>query len=126
MTSGGQAGIFSLAHGGTSRGASRPADQNRVCVANVRDSLPWFTPFEASDYWTLYTLPEEFEAHRAVTAHLLVAVTKRFGGGDSGGVTGTNGNLTDLLHSRRRDYAFRDFPQTRLVDTLPGKWNRED
>ena len=126
VTSGVQAGIFNLADGGTIRGVSRLAEENKVWVANVWDSLPWFTPFEASDYWTLYTVPEEFEAHRAVTAKLLAAVTEKFGGGDIVGVTGTNGNLTDLQRSRGRDDAFRDFPKTRLVDTLPGKWNRED
>lgn len=59
----------------------------------------------------LYTMPEEFEAHRAVTAKLLEAVTGKFGGGDIVGVTGTNGNLTNLQRSRGRDDAFRDFPK---------------
>lgn len=126
VTSGVQAGIFNLADGGTIRGVTRLAEQNKVWVGNVWDSLPWFTPFEASDYWTLYTVPEEFEAHRAVTVKLLEAVTAKFGGGDIIGVTGSNGNLTDLQRSRGRDDAFRDFPKTRLVDQLPGKWNRED
>ncbi len=126
VTSGAQSVIFNLADGGAIKSVSRVAEQNKVFVANVWDSLPWFTPFEASDYYTLYTVPEEFEAHRAVTAKLLEAVTEKFGGGDIIGVTGTNGNLTDLQRSRGRDDAFRDFPKTRLVDQLPGKWNRED
>lgn len=126
VTSGAQAAIFNLADGGSIRGVSRLAAANDVYIANVWDSLPWFTPFEASDYYTLYTVPEEFEAHRAVTATLLDAVTRQFGGGDIIGVTGTNGNLTDLQRSRGRDAAFKDYPKTRLVDQLPGRWNRED
>ncbi|WP_183077558.1 sugar ABC transporter substrate-binding protein [Paenirhodobacter hankyongi] len=126
VAGGAQSVVFNLADGSTIKGAARVAEQNGVFIGNVWDSLPWFTPFEGSDYYTLYTLPEEFEAHRAVTARLLAAVIEKFGGGDIIGVTGTNGTLTDRQRSAGRDDAFRDFPKTRLVDQLPGKWNRED
>jgi hypothetical protein len=88
--------------------------------------LPWFTPFDANDYYTLYAVPEEFSAHRGVTVELLKAVTERFGGGDIIGVTGVPGFSTDTVRSRGRDAAFKDFPKTRLVGQLPGNFNRED
>ncbi|MDQ0475298.1 sugar ABC transporter substrate-binding protein [Labrys wisconsinensis] len=121
-----QSAIFNLADGSPLRRIAKGAQDNQVYVGNVWDTLAWFTPFEAGDYYTLHAVPEEFAAHRAVTVELLKAVTERFGGGDIIGVTGQPGNWTDIARSGGRDDAFKDFPKTRLVDQLPGKWNRED
>lgn len=121
-----QSAIFNLADGSAIKRIAKEAGENKIFVANVWDTLSWFTPFEANDYYTLYAVPEEFVAHRAVTVELLRAVTEKFGGGDIIGVTGVPGNWTDIARSRGRDDAFKDFPKTRLVDQLPGRWNRED
>ncbi len=102
------------------------AEQNKAYFSNVWATLPWFTPFEASDYYTLYAVPEEFTAHRGVTVELLRTVTEEFGGGKIIGVTGVPGFSTDSVRSRGRDDAFKDFPKTQLVDQLPGLFNRED
>lgn len=121
-----QSAVFNLADGSAIKRISKVAEDARTYVGNVWDTLSWFTPFEASDYYTLYAVPEEFAAHRAVTAELLRTVTETFDGGDIVGVTGLPGNWTDIARSRGRDDAFKDYPKTRLVDQLPGKWNRED
>ena len=118
--------IFNLADGSPLRRIAKGAEDNKVYVGNVWDTLAWFTPFEAGDYYTLYAVPEEFAAHKAVTEELLKAVTEKFGGGDILGITGQPGNWTDIARSGGRDAAFKDYPRTRLVDQLPGKWNRED
>jgi hypothetical protein len=73
----------------------------------------------------MYAEPDEFNAHRAVTVEVLKAV-KQAGGGGIVGVTGIEGNSTDIIRSRGRDDAFKDFPDLKLVGQLPGKWNRED
>ncbi|MBV9390982.1 MAG: sugar ABC transporter substrate-binding protein, partial [Verrucomicrobia bacterium] len=93
---------------------------------NTWGTLPWYTPFEAGDYYTMYAVPEEFSAHRAVTVEVCKAVMAKFGGGNIVGVTGVEGNSTDLIRSRGRDDALKDFPKVKLVGELPGKWNRED
>lgn len=126
VAAGTQSAIFNLADGSAIRRISKIAGENQIYVGNVWDSLPWFTPFEASDYYTLYAVPEEFAAHKAVTEVLLKTITEKFGGGDVIGVTGVPGNWTDIARSRGRDAAFRDYPKTRLVGELPGRWNRED
>ena len=87
---------------------------------------PWYTPFETDEYYTLYAVPDEITAHRGVTEQLLKTVTDKFGGGNIIGVTGVPGHLTDIARSRGRDLAFKDYPKTRLVGELPGRWNRED
>ncbi len=121
-----QSAIFNFADGSPLRRIAKGGQDNKVYVGNVWDTLAWFTPFEAGDYYTLYAVPEEFAAHRAVTVELLKAVTEKFGGGEIIGVTGNPGNWTDNARSAGRDDAFKEFPKTRLVDQLPGRWNRED
>ncbi len=118
--------ILNLADGSSIRRIAGLAKENKTYFGNVWNTLPWFTPFDADEYYVLYAVPEEFAAHRAVTAELLKAVTEKFGGGDIVGVTGLDGYVTDIARSRGRDAAFADFPKTKLVDHLPGKWNRED
>jgi ABC-type sugar transport system substrate-binding protein len=126
VAAGTQTIILHASDGTALRRAAQLADQNKVHFANVWATLPWFTPFDGSDYYTLYAVPEEFSAHRGVTVELLKAVTSRFGGGDIIGVTGVPGFSTDTVRSRGRDDAFKDFPKTRLVGQLPGNFNRED
>ncbi len=124
--SGATGAVFNLADGSSLRRVASLADSNKLYFGNFWNTLPWFTPFDASEYYTLYAVPEEFAAHRAVTSSLLKKVTETFGGGDIVAVTGIDGYVSDIARSRGRDDAFKDFPKTRLVDKLPGKWNRED
>ena len=126
VAAGTQTIILHASDGSALKRVSQLAEQNKVYFANVWATLPWFTPFDASEYYTLYAVPEEFSAHRGVTVELLKAVTERFGGGDIIGVTGVPGFSTDTVRSRGRDDAFKDFPKTRLVGQLPGNFNRED
>ncbi|MCA1179704.1 MULTISPECIES: sugar ABC transporter substrate-binding protein [unclassified Pantoea] len=118
--------ILHAPDGSAVRRIAQLAQQNKAYFANVWATLPWYTPFDASDYYTLYAVPEEFSAHRGVTEVLLKAVTEKFGGGDIIGVTGVPGFSTDSVRSRGRDAAFASFPKTKLVDQLPGLFNRED
>lgn len=112
--------------GGSVKRIAELANENKVWLDNTWGTLPWFTPFEAGEYYTLYAVPEEFSAERAVTVELCEKIMKEFGGGNIVGVTGVQGNTTDLIRSRGRDDALEDYPQVKLVDELPGRWNRED
>lgn len=126
MAAGVQAVMLHAPGGGSIRRIAELANQNKVWLDNTWGTLPWFTPFEAGEYYTMYAVPEEFSAHRAVTVEVCKAIMDKFGGGDIVGVTGVEGNSTDLIRSRGRDDALKDFPEIKLVDQLPGKWNRED
>lgn len=118
--------ILHAPDGSAVRRIAEISGRNNAYFANVWATLPWLTPFDVGDYYTLYAVPEEFSAHGAVTRVLLGEVTKRFGGGKIVGVTGVPGFSTDTVRSRGRDAAFADFPKTTLVDQLPGLFNRED
>lgn len=126
VTAGTGAVLLHAPGGGSIRRIAQLANENRTWLANTWGTLPWFTPWEAGDYWTLYAVPEEFSAHRDVTREVCKAVMDTFGGGEVVGVTGVEGNSTDLIRSRGRNAAIDEFPEITLAGELPGKWNRED
>jgi ribose transport system substrate-binding protein len=126
VTNGVQAVMLHAPGGGSIKRIAQLANENKVWLDNTWGTLPWFTPFEAGDYYTLYAVPEEFSAHRAVTVEVCKAIMAKWGGGNIVGVTGVEGNSTDLIRSRGRNDAIKDFPKIKLVGQLPGKWNRED
>jgi ribose transport system substrate-binding protein len=126
VTAGTNAVMLHAPGGGSIRRIAQLANENKVWLDNTWGTLPWFTPFEAGDYYTMYAVPEEFSAHKAVTEVVLKAVMDAFGGGSIVGVTGVEGNSTDLIRSRGRDAALQEYPDVKLVGQLPGKWNRED
>lgn len=126
IAAGTQAVLLHAPGGGSIKRIAQLANQNKVWLDNTWGTLPWFTPFEAGDYYTMYAVPEEFSAHRAVTVEVCKKVMAAFGGGNVVGVTGVPGNSTDLIRSRGRDDALKDFPKITFVGELPGMWNRED
>jgi ribose transport system substrate-binding protein len=126
VTAGAKAVMLHAADGGSIRRIAQLANQDKVWFDNTWGTLAWFTPFEAGDYYTMYAVPEEYSAQKAVTAEVCKAIVAAFGGGAVVGVTGVEGNSTDLIRSRGRDAAFKEFPQIKFAGQLPGKWNRED
>ncbi len=126
IAAGAKAVMLHAPGGGSIRRIAQLANENKIWLDNTWGTLPWFTPFEAGDYYTLYAVPEEFSAHRGVTETVCQAVMDKFGGGNMVGVTGIEGNSTDLIRSRGRDAALAEFPQITFAGELPGKWNRED
>lgn len=126
MTAGANAVMLHAPGGGSIKRIAQLANENKVWLDNTWGTLPWYTPFEAGDYWTLYAVPEEYSAHRDVTREVCKAVMEAFGGGELVGVTGVEGNSTDLIRSRGRNAAIEEFPKITLAGELPGKWNRED
>lgn len=126
VTAGANAVMLHAPGGGSIKRIAQLANENKVWLDNTWGTLPWYTPFEAGDYWTLYAVPEEYSAHRDVTREVCKAVMEAFGGGELVGVTGVEGNSTDLIRSRGRDAAIEEFPKITLAGELPGKWNRED
>ncbi|GAB5471273.1 MAG: sugar ABC transporter substrate-binding protein [Rhodospirillales bacterium] len=126
MAAGVQGVMLHAPGGGSIRRIAQLANENKIWLDNTWGTLPWFTPFEAGDYYTMYAVPEEYSAHKGVTETVCQAVMDKFGGGILVGVTGVEGNSTDLIRSRGRDAAIAEFPQISLAGELPGKWNRED
>ena len=69
--------------------------------------------------------PKSSPAERGVTEEVCKAVMNKFGGGDVVGVTGVEGNSTDLIRSRGRDDAMKAYPKIKLAGELPGNGTGE-
>ncbi len=126
MAAGTNAVMLHAPGGGSIKRIAQLANENKIWLDNTWGTLPWFTPFDAGDYYTMYAVPEEFSAHGAVTEEVCRTVMEKFGGGNLVGVTGVEGNSTDLIRSRGRDGAIAKYDKIKLAGELPGKWNRED
>lgn len=125
-TRGTRAVILQAPDGSNLRRIAEVAKKNKIYFGNVWATLPWYTPFNANEYYGLYAVPDCVTAMRDVTRVLLKAVMERWGGGEILGVTGLPGFSTDNVRSRGRDLALKEFPKCKLVAHLPGNWNRED
>ena len=67
VTAGVNAVMLHAPGGGSIKRIAQLANQNKVWLDNTWGTLPWLTPFEIGDYWTMYAVPEEFSAHGDVT-----------------------------------------------------------
>jgi ABC-type sugar transport system substrate-binding protein len=124
-SAGAQGVIFNLPDGGGIRRFAQQAKRNQIYIAYIWDSPPWFTPFDANEYWTVYAQPEEFSANKAATAKLLSLITEKFGGGKIAGVTSHDGNTLDIGRGAARGAAIAEFPKIEFVGSLPGLPGRE-
>lgn len=109
--------------GGDIRAIAGMANQRKIWINNVWGTLPWFTPWEAGAYWTLYAQPDEFHVEGDVVRILCEAL-----GGEGGivRVTGVPGNTADTIRTRGADAVLKQYPKIKLMGELPGNWNSED
>ncbi|MCL4066045.1 sugar ABC transporter substrate-binding protein [Pseudomonas sp. GX19020] len=119
-------GFFNILDGSALRRAGQFAEDNQTFFAAIWDSVPWFTPFDVGDYFTVYLNPHEDEAHRGVARAVYQAVTDKFGEGEVAALTGTPGNWCEISRNAGRNLALEEFPNIRQTDELPGKWLREE
>jgi ABC-type sugar transport system substrate-binding protein len=109
--------------GSNIREITQQAQRDKIHVGNVWGTLPWLTPFEIGDYYTLYAQPDEFLVQGKVVK---VLADKLGGKGKIVRVTGVKGNSADVIRTRGADAVLEDYPDIDLVAELPGNWNPED
>ena len=109
--------------GSNVRQIATESNKQQIYMANVWGTLPWYTPFDAGDYWTLYGQPDEFLVQGEATRVLCEALG---GEGEIVRVTGVDGNTADIIRSAGANAVLEDYPGIQLVGELPGKWNAED
>jgi ABC-type sugar transport system substrate-binding protein len=109
--------------GSNIRQIATEAQQQQAYVDNVWGTLPWFTPWEAGEYYTLYAQPDEFKVHGEATRVLCEALG---GKGNIVRVTGVPGNTADIIRTAGADAVLKEYPNIHLVGELPGNWNSED
>jgi ribose transport system substrate-binding protein len=121
--SGAKAVLVHSPDGSDIRSIMTKAQQQQIYVSNVWGTLPWFTPFDSGDYYTLYGQPDEFKVMGQATKVLLDAMG---GKGNIVRVTGVQGNTADIIRSAGADAVLKQYPNVHLLGELPGKWNSED
>lgn len=109
--------------GGDIREITRIANSKGVWVNNVWGTLPWFTPWDAGTYWTLYAQPDEYRVQGQVVSVLIEALG---GKGKVIRILGVPGNTADTIRTRGADAVLTKHPGVELVGELPGNWNSQD
>lgn len=109
--------------GSNIRQMATQAQAQQIYMTNIWGTLPWFTPYEVGDYWTMYAQPDEFRAHGDAARVMFKAMG---GKGNIVNVTGVKGNTADIIRVAGLKDALKDFPGIKLLGSLPGKWNSED
>ena len=51
--------------------------KNKIWMGNVWATLPWYTPFDAGEYFTYYSCPDDFNAAKDITTMLLTELQKK-------------------------------------------------
>ncbi|HEY5206428.1 MAG TPA: sugar ABC transporter substrate-binding protein [Roseiarcus sp.] len=101
--------------------------KNKIWMGNVWATLPWYTPFDAGEYFTYYSCPDDFHAAKEITTMLLTELQKK---GKKGGkiiaLDGIPGFSIDVVRIQGREAAIKNFPDFSFADALPGNFNMED
>jgi ABC-type sugar transport system substrate-binding protein len=109
--------------GSNIRQMAMEAQSKQIYMTNIWGTLPWFTPFEVGQYWTMYAQPDEFRAHGNAARVMFDAMG---GKGNIVNVTGVKGNTADIIRVAGLKDALKDYPGVKLLGSLSGNWNSED
>lgn len=108
--------------GGSIRGLARVAEENKVWLSHVWGNAPWFTPWDASEYYSLHIQPNEFEGLGQVTRVLIEALG---GEGTIVRVGGLLNDSSDVVRSAGADKVIAEYPGITFAGELPGDWTPE-
>ena len=100
--------------------------KNKIWMGNVWATLPWYTPFDAGEYFTYYACPDDFNAAKEITSKLLSELRKKGKKGKIIALDGIPGFVIDVVRQQGRLAAIKDFPEFSFADALPGNFNMED
>jgi ribose transport system substrate-binding protein len=105
---------------------SEECQKNKIWMGNVWATLPWYTPFDAGDYYTYYSCPDDFNAAKEITVKLLTELRAKGKKGKIIALDGIPGFVIDVVRQQGRVAAIKDFPEFSFADALPGNFNMED
>ena len=100
--------------------------KNKIWLGNVWATQPWYTPFDAGEYFTYYSCPDDFNASKEITTKMLTELRKNGKKGKIIALDGIPGFVIDVVRIHGRLAAIKDFPEFHFADALPGNFNMED
>ena len=88
--------------------------------------LPWYTPFDAGEYFAYYSCPDDFNAAKEITSTLLTELRRKGKKGKIIALDGIPGFVIDVVRQQGRLAAIKNFSEFEFADALPGNFNMED
>jgi ABC-type sugar transport system substrate-binding protein len=119
----GQNGIFLIGIDGVSiQNLTTSAKQDEVYFLNVFATTPWFTPWDASDYYTLYAVPDETVGLVGVVDVLAKALGEE---GEVVRVQGIKGGTANDTINAGWEQGLAKYPNIKLVGDMESQWTAE-
>lgn len=113
--------------GSANKSIARAVQQNGGFLVNVGSNLPWSSPLDAGPgYVQAFVTREDIGFYQAVKYTLEQAAKKHSGEIKVLHVTGPKGAFVDNLRSASVYHALSEFPQAKVLGSLPGNWSAED
>lgn len=113
--------------GSANKGIARAAQQSGGYLVNVGSNLPWSSPLDAGPgYAQAFVTREDIGFYQAVKYTLAEAAKKSGSQLKVLHVTGPKGAFVDNLRSASVYHALSEFPDAKIVGSLPGNWSAED
>lgn len=113
--------------GSGNKGIARVLQQNGGYLVNVGSNLPWSSPLDAGlGYTQAFVTREDVGFYQAIKYTLGEAVKKAGPALKVLHVTGPKGAFVDNLRSASAYHALSEFPQAKILGSLPGNWSAED
>ncbi|ORM65342.1 sugar ABC transporter substrate-binding protein [Pantoea rodasii] len=113
--------------GSANKSIARAVAQNGGFLVNFGSNLPWSHPLDAGDgYVQAFVTREDVGFYQAVKFTLGEAVKKSGPALKVLHVTGPKGAFVDNLRSASVYHALSEFPQVKILGSLPGNWSAED
>lgn len=113
--------------GSGNKNIARAVAQSGGALVNFGSNLPWSHPLDAGDgYAQAFVTREDVGFYQAVKYTLGEAVKKSGPELKVLHVTGPKGAFVDNLRSASVYHALSEFPQAKILGSLPGNWSAED
>ncbi len=99
------------------------ANSDKAYLINVWEEPDWVTPFNFGDYYVQYRSPDSIGQAYTMAKMLF---DKMGGKGGLLHITGWPGGTPDWQRTAGVDKALKEYPDIKLLDRKPGKWNPID
>ena len=83
--------------------------QNKIWLGNVWATKPWYTPFDAGEYFTYYSCPDDFNATKEITTKMLTELRKKGKKGKIIALDGIPGFVIDVRAHPRPPGGYQGF-----------------
>jgi ribose transport system substrate-binding protein len=99
------------------------ANAAKAYFTNTWESPAWYSPFDTGDYYVTYFTSNSIQDGYIMAKTLFDAMGKK---GNFVHLSGWPGSTPDWQRTVGVDMALKEYPDIKMLDRKPGKWNRID